>query len=558
MKKVFALSTALLALWSTELTAATITVSSASDAVANDGVCTLREAITAANSNTASGAAAGECPAGTADDTIAFAIGSGAVTIAPTSTLPDIDDGITIDGTTQPGYAGMPIVELNGTGAVAPGDWGLRVNDAVTILSLVINRFPGTGIIIGGSTADAVVQGNFIGTDVSGTADLGNGGHGISLGGQNAVIGGPLQGQLNLISGNAFCGIHVVGSQATGNRIETNFIGTDISATAALPNDLCGIVINNGANGNTVGLSLLQHNVISGNGGNGVEIGGGLAGTDDNEVLGNFIGTSGSGASALPNAGMGILVRDGAIDNHIGGEGGGEGNIIAFNGDRGIGFLETAATGNRILSNLIHSNGGLGIDLSNDDVTANDAGDVDVGPNGLQNFPILTLADDSSGSDVLLEGTFNGPANSDFRLQFFVNDNCDPSGFGEGQALLGTADVTTDGSGNATFSQTFAVPFGGFFTATATNLVTGDTSEFSPCLAGSSAPAATPTPTPTAIPTPSATPSASASPTPTPDLGDNVALSGGGCSLGQAASSFGAWPMLLLLSLALLRRRSAK
>ena len=155
------------------------------------------------------------------------------------------------------------------------------------------------------------------------------------------------------------------------------------------------------------------------------------------------------------------------------------GNIIAFNGGDGVFVLE--ATENAILSNHIFSNSDLGIDLSPDGVTPNDAGDTDTGANNLQNFPVLTSA--TTGSSTTIEGSLNSTPDMDFRLEFFSNSACDPSSHGEGETFLGSASVTTNGSGNASFSITFphTVPVGYFITATATD-PNNNTSEFSQCM----------------------------------------------------------------------------
>jgi len=107
-----------IALIHSALAQTTITVDTAADVVANDGQCSLREAITAANTNSTSGAAAGECPAGSGADTIAFTIGAtGPQTITLSSALPNISEAVTIDGSTQPGFAGVPLITLDGNAA---------------------------------------------------------------------------------------------------------------------------------------------------------------------------------------------------------------------------------------------------------------------------------------------------------------------------------------------------------------------------------------------------------------------------------------------------------
>ena len=124
---------------------------------------------------------------------------------------------------------------------------------------------------------------------------------------------------------------------------------------------------------------------------------------------------------------------------------------------------------------------GLGIDLGNDGPTLNDTGDTDIGANNLQNFPVITSAV-SGGGTTTVQGPLNSKPLTEFRLEFFSNTACDPSGHGEGETFIGFTDVTTDGSGNASFMVTFpiAVPAGQLITATATD-PNGNTSEFSEC-----------------------------------------------------------------------------
>ena len=138
-------------------------------------------------------------------------------------------------------------------------------------------------------------------------------------------------------------------------------------------------------------------------------------------------------------------------------------------------------TGNLFLSNNIFSNGELGIDLADDGVTANDADDPDAGANNLQNFPVLTSAEDGS---LTIEGTLNSLPNEEFRLEFFSNTECDPSVFGEGETFLGSTKVITDGNGDKDFMVTFlSVNASGLYiTATATQTPENNTSEFSECL----------------------------------------------------------------------------
>ncbi len=469
-------------------------------------------------------------------DIIHFDVGAGGVqTIAPASPLPTITDPVIIDGTTQPGSAGTPIIELNGASAGINADGLVLTAAGNTVRGLIINRFSnssGTGIYI--QSDNNVIQGNFIGTDVSGTADLGNS-YGIEV--ENSTgntIGGTTAGNGNLISGNRFYGIFL--DNSPDNDIAGNFIGTDGSGTAALGNEI-GIRLL-GSSSNTIGGALAgERNIISGNTSVGVYvslgsfnrvlgnfIGTDFSGTADvgnvgagvrmdnssyndifynvisgndgygvfiaspgavrNELLGNFIGTDSGGSAALGN-GVGILIAS-SSNNVFGGYSSKYSNTIAFNAEDGIRVSSSvSATGNFFVWSSIHSNGGLGINLYqgsvNDGVTANDSMDADSGSNHLQNFPDLSQVFGGSNSTTIA-GMLNSYANAPFRIEFFSNDSCDTSGYGEGQSYIGSDTVITDGNGNAAINVTFPVPLptGKFITATAADSAR-NTSEFSPC-----------------------------------------------------------------------------
>jgi len=209
-------------------------------------------------------------------------------------------------------------------------------------------------------------------------------------------------------------------------------------------------------------------------------------GSSNNVIKGNLIGTDVTGTGPLPNLDDGIF---GGRNTTVGGTSAGEGNVIAFNGLRGISNGGTQGTGNSYRGNSIHSNGtlgsqivpGLGIDLGPTGPTANDSGDSDTGANNLQNFPIITSVMPSGGS-TNVKGSLNSSASSSFNLDFYRNSACDASGFGEGEHLIGSTLVTTDAQGNASFDVTFAVTTGAaeLLTTTATDQ-SGNTSEFSPC-----------------------------------------------------------------------------
>ncbi|HJR05874.1 MAG TPA: Calx-beta domain-containing protein [Pyrinomonadaceae bacterium] len=320
------------------------------------------------------------------------------------------------------------------------------------------------------------VQGNYIGTDASGTLDLGNNGTGIFMqGAAGNLVGGitsaPGQPPGNVISGNGGSGIDVNGNVDPGHTFQGNLIGTDAAGTTAIPNLGDGLTIRNNGGNNLVGdQSVLGRNVISGNGQFGLSLN-----NNSNRVLSNYIGVGADGTTALGNTRSGVLInsRDG---NAL------TANAIAFNTQNGIlvNFFNTG-TGNKFVANSIYSNGGAGIELGAAGVAPNDAGDADTGANNLQNFPIISIAS-ANGGNTAVSGSLNSTPNTTFDIQYFLNQTCDPSGNGEGQFFVGTSPVTTDAGGNTDINVLLfaAAQPGMFLTATATDPA-GNTSEFSPC-----------------------------------------------------------------------------
>jgi titin len=339
----------------------------------------------------------------------------------------------------------------------------------------------GAGNVISGNDREGVqiaspnatnnqVQGNFIGADVNGTADLGNRGHGVlmNFGPDNNLVGGTQAEARNVISGNGGNGVTLFDNSSTGtitgNEILGNFIGTDKDGTADLGNAFDGVNLEGNVSQNEV-----AGNTLSGNA-SGVEIFG--PGATGNEVQGNFIGTNASIASGLGNSGFGVFIN--APGNFVGGTVSGSGNTIAFNGQEGVVIAGNASTGNRILRNSIFSNGGLGINLiggtqNTAGATANDAKDPDIGPNTLQNKPVLT-----SLSGLTIEGKLNSTPNKTFTIQFFANTSGN-----EAASFLGQRNVTTNANGNVNFTFTATVGPIGTQNVTATATRGGNTSEFS-------------------------------------------------------------------------------
>jgi len=333
---------------------------------------------------------------------------------------------------------------------------------------------------VGGSNViDSVIAGNYIGTTRSGTAPLGNGSDGVLFTFSTRIsFGGGAPGAGNLISGNSSRGISLGASQEI--LIQGNLIGTNATGSAALPN-LVGVVTAQASANKIGGSAVGEGNVISGNLQDGIV----LANCRTCVVQGNSIGTDSTGLLPIPNLGHGISIFAGSSGHTIGGQSAAERNVIAYNGHAGVAIgrdaLDTSA-GDRVSGNSIHDNGGLGIDLIGDGVTANDAGDGDSGPNNLQNFPALSAAT-SNGVSTGVRGSLNSSPGMVFTIEFFASPVCDGSGNGEGQTFLGATAVTTDGSGNAVIDVTLPTSaFGQVLTATATDAA-GNTSEFSGCVA---------------------------------------------------------------------------
>jgi hypothetical protein len=379
--------------------------------------------------------------------------------------------------------------DITGMQALSNG-YGILVNGNNNVVG---GSEPGEGNVISGNAAaeiqllgsEHIVKGNLLGTDITGSStfvvDEQNGFgafSGLEVYGADHLIGGSSPEDRNVIAGHAI-GIYM-GSSEGGHLIQGNYIGTDAAGAAALPN-WQGIALNDSP-GTVIGGFAGEGNLISGNSLDGIFLNYASA----SQVIGNLIGTRADGVSPLGNGRHGIGTLNSVVGVKIGD--GATPNVIAFNGEAGVN-LSVSSTGNPIRGNFIHSNGLLGIDLNEatgPGVTANDAGDGDVGANNLQNYPILTMAS-SNAWMTSTQGVLHSNPNISFEIDLFASPNCDASTFGEGQTYLGSiAGVVTDGGGSANFAASGLpqVPVGHFVTATATRSSPPlDTSEFSECIA---------------------------------------------------------------------------
>jgi parallel beta-helix repeat protein len=320
--------------------------------------------------------------------------------------------------------------------------------------------------LFGGSSGNQIV-GNFIGPATNGMSAMPNHSAGIFITGASGnLIDG------NLLSGNGDAGIYIVGRTATGNVIQANRIGTDVSGNSSLPNIFEGIYIE-AAPSNTIGGSLSgSGNLLSGNSTRGIY----LTNAPWTVIQGNLLGTRADGISPLANGVHNLECESGATNVVI------SANISAYAASVYCGVrIRPGAMNNRIVSNSIFGNGALGIDLGSAGATLNDHCDSDTGANLQQNFPVLTQA--VSGVVTGIRGTLDASTATVFVLQFFGNPACDPSGYGEGQVYLGDASVMTGASCTTSFLLKLPVslPPGYAITATATDQA-GNTSEFSACI----------------------------------------------------------------------------
>jgi trimeric autotransporter adhesin len=330
------------------------------------------------------------------------------------------------------------------------------------------------------SGSSNLIEGNLIGTDVTGKVEVGNEG-GISMISESSTtIGGTTSAARNIISGNFEGGVDLDGG---GNVLEGNYIGTDITGEVAVPNGntsnstSAGVVISNstGASNDTIGgTTRAAGNIISGNALDGVLIDSEDSAnttSQNNVVEGNFIGTDATGTKALGNGTNGVFVGHvGSTKNLIEGNDI-RNNLIADNGQSGILIGSSASDTNLhtpISENEIFSNGGLGIDLApQGTVNTNTA---PPGPNDYTHAPVIT-----SATTTTVSGT--APANTTVEV-FLALAGSGDQGHGGGEIFLNSVTASSSGTWSLTLTSG-QVSAGQLVTATTTTTgATAETSEF--------------------------------------------------------------------------------
>lgn len=295
-----------------------------------------------------------------------------------------------------------------------------------------------TGIFMGSLSSGTTVKGNTIDCNQSGTTAIPNGNHGIAIDQSSGnIVGGTDTGSGNLVSGGG--GIFVIGGDSKDNLIQGNLIGTDATGLAAIA----------GTSGTHNGISfesVPNQNTVGGTTAAARNVVSGFSGngiwllTSSNiTVQGNYVGSDKNGENVIGNGEHGIRVDDGS-SNMIGGNTSAEGNLIVGSAAHGVGIVGEGALFNSILSNSIYDSGVLGIDLGSDGTTPNDVGDIDIGPNNFQNSPEIDLEIIySDGSATMLYSVDSDPQNSFYPLtiQFFVAEE------GEGKSFF-TSDTYSE------------------------------------------------------------------------------------------------------------------
>ena len=352
------------------------------------------------------------------------------------------------------------IIGLDATGTKAIENYSSGVYDSGSG-NIYGSTMAGLGNVISGNYASGLntsgnvtIEGNYIGTDVTGKVAIGNGlgAAGIFSAESASAKSISMTFSNNVVSGNydAIKLYQTVGSQSS-YTISDNLIGTDASGTVAIGNKGFGLELTSVEN------ATVQNNVISDNNVGVRTQTSAPGGERQNDVfLGNLIGTDKTGQVAIGNTSYGIDIESGTGIT-IGGTGPGQGNVIANSGYYGIYMpagQQIQFSRNSIFGNV------KGGELRGD------------GTNGLVRPPVMTFMP-GSGNTGTLSGTLTGATkNTSYDVEIFSNPTAQS---GEGETFVKDVTVTTDGTGHGTFSVSEPT---GFYTATTTDPV-GDTSQFS-------------------------------------------------------------------------------
>ena len=329
---------------------------------------------------------------------VAIVFGASYNVVSGTATAPEVISANAGDGVLISGQAASNQISGVFIGTDITGENALpNAGDGVAVTSAASGNFIGLGgsrpNVISGNTGNGVsltgfntdqnfVWNSLIGIDASGTTSLGNGQDGVLVSGQAStnMIGYATSGDNNVISGNHTWGVYITDAGTNGNTVANNFIGTNVTGTYPVPNTDNGVDIVFGAQNNTVGgTTAAARNVISGNLHEGVLIG--FAGTANNVVEGNFIGTDATGKNFLASEQQldGVYVGLGAGSNTIGGQNPvgafntAAWNVISGNSANGILVTDSGTTGTVISGNFIGTdvtgtvalpNGGNGITIA--------------------------------------------------------------------------------------------------------------------------------------------------------------------------------------------------
>lgn len=281
--------------------------------------------------------------------------------------------------------AGTAIIANGGGGVSLGGTNNLLGGSTAAARNIISGNTQGGVGLFGSGNA---IKGNYIGLDVTGAVDLGNGSNGIrAITSTNGMIGGTAAGEGNVISGNASSGI-VLDSDVTGTTIRGNRIGTNAAGTAVVANDGGGVGLD-GTNNTLGGNTAAARNIISGNTQGGV----GLFGSG-NSIKGNYIGVDVNGTADLGNGSNGIRAIN-TTSGSIGGSAAGEGNVISGNSGTGI-TMDADVSGLLIQGNRIGTNAAGTAAIPN--------GQGGVGMGGTNN----TLGGSTVGARNLISGNDNG------------------------------------------------------------------------------------------------------------------------------------------------------